>query len=373
MLGKALSAVGFLRRRIGTVLVFLPTLLAVVYFGAVATDRYVSETQFVIRTAAKPIGGSGLSALMQMTGLGRAQDEIFSVQSFIGSRNATRKLNERLPLGPIFGRPEADFVARYPSMFYGATLEELYHYLGWMVTTTYNSTTGITTMKTQAFRAEDARDIAVALLALSEQTVNELNARIQSDAVKTARDEVKRAEERLIAAQLAITKFRNAELMIDPAGSSVIVTEMIARLSAELTQTEAQSREIRAGASTNPQLPTLSRRAEALQTQIARERARISNEDEGLARKLATFERLALDREFAKQALTSVTRSLEAAEHEARRQQLYLQRVVDPVAADRAMAPERLRMIASVFGVNLLLALVGWLVASGVREHGSAR
>lgn len=373
MLGRSFAALArTFGRHTRTILVFMPTWLALIYFGVIASDRYVSETQFVIRTAAKPVGGSGLSALMQMTGLGRAQDEVFSVQSFIGSRNAMRQLAERLPLREIYSRPEADFIARFPSFIYGDTFEEMYNFLAWMLTTTYNSTTGITSLKVQAFRPEDARNVAMALLELGEQTVNQLNARIHADAVRTAQHEVKRGEDRLVEAQIALTQFRNAETMIDPANSSVIVTELVARLGAELAQTEAQIREIKAAATNNPQLPALTRRAEAIQGQIARERARISNEGEGLATKLAGYERLVMDREFAKQTLTAVVKNLESAEHEVRRQQLYLQRVVEPIATDRAAAPERLRMIASTFIVNLILALVGWLVFSGLTEHARA-
>src|SRR5262249_9786627 len=160
-------------------------------------------------------------ALLRMTGLSRAQDDIFSVQSFISSRDAVNRLLEKLPLRDYYGDAEADFIARYPSLVYGHTLEELYAYLRWMIHTSYNSTTGITTLKVQAFRPEHAQRLATLLLDLGEETVNRMNLRIHSDAVRIAEGEVTRNEQRLITAQVAITKFRNAELMIDPAGSSV--------------------------------------------------------------------------------------------------------------------------------------------------------
>jgi capsular polysaccharide transport system permease protein len=304
-----------------------------------------------------------------MTGLARAQDEVFSVQAFLRSRDAVDRILEELPIRDFYGHPSADPIARYPSFFYGPTVEELHKYLSWMITTSYNSTTGITTLRVQAFRPEDARAVASILLDLGEQIVNRMNARIQADAVRIAASEVKRNEDRLVEAQLAITRFRNAELIIDPAGSSIIITELIARLSAELAQTEAQIREYSAAAATNPVLSSLRRRAEALRAQIGHERQRISSDSEGLADKLATYERLALDREFAKQNLAAVVRSLETAQLEARRQQLYLERIVEPAAPDYPAAPERVRMIATAAGMNLVALLVGWLIWSGLREH----
>lgn len=366
--GAARQSAAWLRRYARMFLLFSPSLIAFVYFGFVAADRYVSEAQFVVRTAAKPASAS-FGALLQMTGLGRAQDEIFSVLSFMKSRSAVEGLAERLPLSEIYGRPEADAVARYPSLFYGATEEELHKYLNWMITTNYISTSGITTLKVQAFRPRDAQAVAALLLDLGEQTVNRMNDRIRDDAVRVAEDEVSRNEKRMIEAQVAITKFRNAELMIDPSGSSIVVSELIARLSAELAQTQAQIREMSAGSPNNPMLSSLNRRTDALQGQIAQERRRISTDSEGLADKLAVYERLVLDREFAKQTLSAAARSLEVAQQDGRRQQLYLERIVEPAVPDYAIAPERIRMIATSIAVNVILLLVGWLIFAGIREH----
>ena len=58
-----------------------------------------------------------------------------------------------------------------------------------------------------------------------------------------------------------------------------------------------------------------------------------------------------------------------AASFEAARQQLYIERVVEPNLPDYPLHPERIRLVLTVFFDNLLLLLIGWLVYSGVREH----
>ncbi|MGE0769137.1 MAG: capsule biosynthesis protein [Hyphomicrobiaceae bacterium] len=364
---------GGLWRTAKIVAAFMPTILATLYFGAFASDRYVSEAKFVVRSASRPAGGAGLGALLQMTGLSRAQDEVFAVHSFLTSRSAVERLLARLPLRDYYGHREADWIARYPSPIFGPSAEDFYRYFNYMISTAYNSTTGITTLRVQAFGAQDAKAVADALLDLGEQTVNQMNDRIYRDAIRVAAAEVSQNQDDLISSQQELTRFRNSELMIDPAGSSVIVTELIGKLGADLAQTEAVMREMSAASAASPQIASQRQRAEALQAQIARERARISDKSEGLASKLATYERLVLDREFAKQKLATSVRSLESAQAESRRQQLYLERVVEPVIADKAMAPERLRMIASSMGLNLIFAITGWLVVSGLREHEAQR
>lgn len=350
----------------------LPTLLAIVYFGFIAADRYVSEAVFVVRTAAKPLGTGGLGAVLQMTGLSRSQDDTFSVHDFITSRDAVRRLQAALPLADIYGRAEADAIARYPNLVYGASTEELHKYLLWMIDVTFNTNTGLSTLRVQAFRAEDAQAVAAALLDFSEQLVNEMNDRIQADTVRVNVEEVERNQRRLVEAQIAITRFRNQELMIDPAQSSVIVSELVAKLAAELAQVQTGISEMMQSSPSNPQLPGLRRRADVLAAQIARERTRISDSSDGLANKLAQYEALNMEREFAKQALTASETALETARLEARRQQLYLQRVVQPGVPDYPLMPDALRSIVTVFGINLVAVLVGWLILSGIREHAAA-
>jgi capsular polysaccharide transport system permease protein len=165
--------------------VILPTLLAGLYFGVWASERYVSEASFVVRTASKS-GGAGLGGFLQMTGIVRSQDDAFTVHEYMTSRDAVNELGRQLPLREIFGRPEADFLARFPSVLYGSTDEELYLYYQKMVEVIYNSTTGISALRVQAFRPEDAEHLSRALLTLSEELVNRLNARIVNDAITLA-------------------------------------------------------------------------------------------------------------------------------------------------------------------------------------------
>lgn len=353
------------------ILALLPTILAVLYFGFIATDRYVAVAQFVVRTAAKPNGLSGLGSLLHMAGLSNSDDDTYAVQNYMTSLDAVQQLEQKLPLREYYGRPEADFIARYPSLFYGTSLEQFYDYLQWMISVVYVPATGITTIRVEAFRPEDAQAIALALLDLGEQLVNRMNERIYNDAVSVAADEVNHDQQRLVAAELDLTSFRNKEMMIDPDRSSLIVTELIARLESEVSQTKAQLTALTASSPNSPQLGILRERITALQAQILQQRSQISDQSTGLARKLAVYEQLSLQRKFAENILATASSRLETARVEAQRQQLYLDRIVEPSKADYPMAPESLRMVATVFGLNILGILVAWLVSAGIKEHAA--
>ncbi len=145
-------------------------------------------------------------------------------------------------------------IARFPNPISGDTEEELFlHYKG-KVEAIHVATTGITTLRVQAFRPEDALAVNRTLLTLGEELVNRMNERIRNDAVRFAESEVNRSQQRLVDTQIKITEFRNRELMLDPSKSSLIVAELIGRLSAELAVVTAQLREVEAASANSPQI-----------------------------------------------------------------------------------------------------------------------
>lgn len=362
---------GVLRHRRSIViwgLLGLPTWFAILYFGVMATDQYESEARFVVKSATRQNMPAGLSLLTSL-GLGRSQDDSYAVQDFVKSRDAIARLRPLLPLEQMFRDAHADFLARFPSILFRDREEEFYSYFQHMVSVVHSTTTGVTTLKVRAFAAADARAIATALLDQGEELVNRMNARARADAMKVAQAELHQAQQRLIDAQLALTAFRNRELTVDPTRNAASLGELIAQLSGELAATRAQIRELSIGSGASPQMPGLRRKETALEQQIAQERASIGRDAGGLANRIADYERLSLERDFAQKRVTAAEAELVRAREEAARQQLYLERVVEPGLPDYPMHPERIRLTLTVFFGNLLLLLIGWLVWSGTREH----
>lgn len=359
----------WLRRRAWLIL-FLPTLLSAIYLFFMASNQYESEAKFVVRSAQRPDSLGGLSFLVQL-GLQRSQDDSFVVQDFMTSRDAVRELQQRLPLRAMFKTDALDIIAGYPSLLYGPREERFYKYFQTMASVVHTDKTGISTLKVRAFSAENAKEIADTLLQLGEGLVNRLNERLLRDAVGRAEDEVAGAQDRVIAAQAALTTFRNKELLIDPTRNAVALAELIAKLSTELATTRAQISEAKMNSSTGPQLPVLKRKAIALDEQIVSERARVARSSDGLAERIATYERLVLEREFANKMLGTNEADLVRAKAEAAKQLLYLERVVEPNLADYSAQPKRLGSVLTVFAANLLLVLISWLVFTGIREHGA--
>src|SRR5260370_31827795 len=114
-----------------------------------------------------------------------------------------------------------------------------------MVSVIHVDKSGISTLSVKAFRPEDARDVAEALLTAGEALVNRINQRLQTDAIANSLADLDAAQQRMITAQAALTDFRNRELIVDPTQNAVALAELISRLSTELAATQAQISELR--------------------------------------------------------------------------------------------------------------------------------
>jgi capsular polysaccharide transport system permease protein len=346
--------------------VVVPTALAIVYFGFVMADVYISESRLVVRSperqAATPLG-----MLLRGTGFIRAQDDSFTVQEFMLSRDALRALDEQLDLRAAFAR--GDVFNRFPGLDGDDSFEEMHEYYRRKVGVRFDPASSILTVTVRAFDAATAQGVNRLLLEMSEALVNQLNERGRQDMIRFASTEVAAAEARARQAALALARFRNEQHVVDPEQQFAIPLQQIARLQDELVQTNAMLAQLRLVASENPQIPVLNNRVQSLEAEIAATSARLAGGNPSLATKVAEFQRLAFDNEFANRQLASALASLEQARNEAQRQQLYIERVAQPSLPDDAMEPRRLRAVLAVF----VLGLVAWgvlsLLVASIREH----
>ncbi|MGY5800728.1 capsule biosynthesis protein [Rhizobium sp. LEGMi12c] len=348
--------------------VIAPTLVVSAYYAFVAAPIYVSEASFVVRMAAPP-SSNVFGSLLQNSGITRSQDDTFSVQEYIRSRQALKELASKLPVRAIFGSPQADWLTRFPRFWENNSEEELYGYYSDRVSVIHNDTTGITVLRTTAFHAQDAADLNTTLLVLGGDLLERLNDRARGDAVRFADNEVQEAQQRVIDAQRNITDFRNKELMIDPNASSMSMIDLISNLTAELASTRARLAETRKTAPDSNSIPFLTSQIAALEQQIENERAKMVGSDKSVAPRIADYESLVLMREFANKALVAALDALEAARADARRQQLYLEVVVPPQMPDEAEMPYALKNIAIVFLSLSLAYLLGWLMLTAIKDH----
>ncbi|WP_217431848.1 chain-length determining protein [Brevundimonas vesicularis] len=347
-------------------IVVLPTVLAAIYLFLIATPRYVSESRFVVRSA----GGqpSALGFALQGVGLSAGSTNAFVVHDYITSRQAVVDLGRRVDILKAFNRPEIDPLSRLGGIGGLGSREDIYKGVQKYISVGYDSTTGISTLRVQAFSVQDARQLNESLLEGGERLVNNLNKRSAADAISDAERALREADERLSRSQTQLTEFRNRERFIDPAKTAQAGATLIAELEGQLAVMRAERARISAETPDSPQLSSLDSRVAAFQRQIDIEQARLAGDQDSLAPKISVYENLMMEREFADRMVAAATVALNAAQQEARRQQLYIDRVVQPDSPDEPLEPRRLQILLAVFASLLLVYGIGWLIVAGVRE-----
>ncbi|WP_213768587.1 hypothetical protein [Caballeronia sp. dw_19] len=348
--------------------VVLPTAVAVVYFGFIAANIYVSESRFVVRSPQRQVQAGVVGALLQGSGLSSADSNTYPVIDYIRSRDVLMELNQDKYIENAFSQ-QGDFVSRFHRGL-DDSFEALWKYYGnHVVSVDFDSSASITTLKVRAFTAKDAQHINELLLQYSERLVNQINARSAQDAIKFSQDQVSLATAKAKDAATALAAYRNSKTVFDPEKQSSLQLQQIASLQKDLFEAQNQLVQVQSVAPANPQIAPLKTNIATLQKQIETMTSSITGSSGSLSDKEASYVRLQLDTEFANKGLASAMASLETARAEAQRQQLYLERIVQPGTPDAAIEPKRLQSILA----TLLMGIVAWGILSifiaGMKEH----
>jgi capsular polysaccharide transport system permease protein len=353
------------------VMVLAPTLGAIVYYGLIASDVYVSESRFLVRNSQQQSSSGIVGALLQGTGLGGGHtgDDSSSVHDYILSRDALKELDEKLDLRKSFSNSDVDLFDRFPGLGTSRSFEKFFLYYGKHVAIEHDPASSISVLTVRAFTAEDAYKINHALLDISERLVNTLNDRSRRDLIDFADHEVKIASDKAKDAAIALFTYRSSEAIFQPDRQAVFQLEGVEKIQQELITTETELTQLKKLSPDNPQIGALTDRAEALRNAIASESSKVTSASGSFSARAPKYERLQLDVEFADKQLGVALAELESARAEALQKQIYIETLVQPNLPDKAMQPKRLRSMLTF----LVISFVGWAVASiliaSVREH----
>lgn len=368
-LGSRMAA-GFAAWRRFIIVVIAPTLIVAAYYYLFASDQYMSETHFIVKSGNdKSTSSPAFGQLLGLTdGGSQSQSEVTSVSDYLQSHDAVAALQSKMNLVAVFRRPGVDFISRLWTS--APTSESLLKYYRGKVQVRYDRDTGITDLTVKAFRPEDAYAIARVLITLGEQRVNAMNRRTYNDAVSLARQNLGDSERLVADVQKRLTGFRQQESDIDPESSGQAQLKLVSGLNSNLAEASAQLSAMGATLSHNsPQYVALAHQVASLKREIAAQSDKLTGSSSAIAGSLEGYEDLKIRQEFASKRYEAAAAAFDKAREDAARQQLYVIRVVEPNMPQKSLYPERLKVVLTVFFGLLLSYGIIWLIAAGVREH----
>ena len=393
---------GFWRgARLFSLTVVLPMLIGSLYLIVFAAPRFASSTSFIVRAvassaplqtaaaAATAIGRSSAGAVAaagqttvvgqqptgaaaQETSAGQqtmasavqqpgatgestiAQEETYSINAYLTSRDVVDRLSKNNRLRAILSRPEGDFLFRFPNFWLPDNEEFLYQRFLWMVSARVDSYTMISTVEVNAFEPQDAHALATAMLEYAEGLVNEMNQRAYEDGTAAAERLVAEARKEFDAAEAQLKAYRNATGSIDPQAVGESKLKVIEALWTQLAQIQATIAQQRAITPTSPNLAPLEAQAESYREEIEKRKREIAGTSGSEVDKLATYEQLTTRASLAASALAFAVAQREQARQDAERQHFFIQVISRPnLSLDYARYPRVALDLAALLAICL--------------------
>jgi capsular polysaccharide transport system permease protein len=352
-------------------LVVAPTMAAFVYFELLAANQYVAEAEFTVSAGESPLRDS-ISTLTGLPALAILQDTQI-ITNFIHSREAVDKLEQRVGLRRLYQDERADFASRFGA---NKPIERFVKYWSKVSNATIKMPGGIVKFSVRAFTPEDAKRIADATIAICEELVNGLNARINSDAISLAETELQRTSERMSKALAQLETARNESGILETSASADVINTLLKEQKSEFLalsgEYESQLKTMNAEA---PQLRELKVRMDVTQKQIADLEAQLTTAStsssepqptfavETVASAMTKFGELDVERRVSEHLYATAASALEQARIAAENKLIYLKIFERPTVPQESEYPSR-RLDIFLVAISSLAAWA-FLIAIG--------
>lgn len=347
--------------------VLLPTVLAGVYYGLIASPQYESNAIFSVQSSEQR-ASVGMEGLLAGMGSGSGSDAL-TVRSYVLSRDMLKALDGEQGFIKHYQDPRNDVLARLHS---GATFEDAYEYFEGKVYADYDQVSASIKLRVRAFSPAKAHDFAQSILRHSEDMVNKMSERQRRDRTRYAEAELKLAETRLRETRAAIVALQEKHHDFNPLQTAGAALQIRTAMEGELAKARADLMQLRSFMNADaPQVLAANEKIKAISAQIGNESKRLVDPEHslGLNASLSAFQQGTLEKEFAEKAFASASAALEMARADADRQHRYVAIIASPSNPDKSTYPHRVRSVLAAFVLTFLLLGIVSLLGATIREH----
>jgi capsular polysaccharide transport system permease protein len=342
---------------------------ATVYWGLIASDRYVSEANVLIEhtnlTSEKTLDfGSLLGG-----GSGANRPDQLLMRSYLLSTDMMNKLDAKLHLRAHYSDHSHDVLSRLASP--QVSQEAFYRYYLSRVSVEFDDYSGVLVIKAQAYDPRTAQAITKALLAEGEAHMNEIGHELAQSQVRFLESQVTAMAQRFEQARLAVLAYQNSKGTVSPESTAESNVGNINKLRA--TRVELETRRSALLAYLTPQAPgvvDLDVQLQAIDKQIGEEEGRLTGaHHNSLNKEVEEYQRLQLTAGFAEDVYKTALVGLEKGRVEATRTLKKVSVLEAPTLPDEALQPRRFYNMVTFVLVTMLVAGVLNLLAAIIRDH----
>ncbi|TGV05383.1 ABC transporter permease [Alcaligenaceae bacterium 429] len=357
--------------RLALAIIVIPMLVAILYYVFLASNRYVSSSQVVVRQAesGSQAGIPGLALLMSSIDP-VSREETLYLREYVTSSDMLNYLDEKIQWAQHFEGRWNDPLFWLPK---DATQEEKLEFYQRLVTATYDEMTGLLNVEVQALTPEFSEETLQNILQQSENFVNEISRSIAKDQLAFAQGELKDAAERYEDSKAVMLEFQRSSNLLNAQATAESRAMVIAELEAEIVKEHAKLKSLLSTLSNStPQVRAQQVRVRALEQQLAVEKQRLVSAEvdgEKLNVVAAQYRRLEIDVGIAEEFYKTSMAVVENAKLEASKKIRSLVKVVQPNMPEDSIYPRRVYNLIALFIILCLVYGITRFVIASIEDH----
>ena len=349
----------------------VPVAIATAYYGFIATDQYVSEARFTVRTSS-PVKTKDKLTEAKGTPSAKIVQDTQIISNNFETAAMVAHLEQTVDLRTLYSHEGIDWFSRLDPT---VPREELLEYWEGMVDSEIGLPGGIITLSVRAYRPEDAQRIVQAMIDRSEVLVNELNERIFGDAIEAASLALGRARDELERTRLTLQEHQNTVGVFDIEQEAENIGDLIAQVETEFLELDARYQSNLASVSeTAPHMRVMQRELVAKRDQLNQLQARLARaggtaDETSLADFNEQATRLEFERTMAEDRFEEALKVNERLRLLSSSQLMYLDPFLSPTLPETAQYPRRALMIVMVAIVSFLAWMMANVIVAKLRSR----
>jgi capsular polysaccharide transport system permease protein len=339
----------FLRWRMFWIVVVVPNIVSLIYFGIVASPVYVSNASMLVF---KPSQGSvNVNSLMSGSSDGESFEGAYILQKYIRSWTEYKNLAARIDLAQQYS--QGDFVTRYGGL---ATLFRdnevaLWNYYQRQTEVEVNEKNNIVTVQIKGYTPDFTYRLGQQMLQDAIAHIDTMNQQMERDYAANADRSRSIIQAKLERDEAALADYRAQIGVLDPDSHYTAQLNLLTSLEQSRANLESQYRTLAGATPNNPVAQNMQKGLAAITARINA----IQGDFKTLAEEYAHYHALALARDNDAALLKEVDTTAQQANLNSIKTKYYLQ-VISPISQPGSPElPRRLEWIVGIFFGSLLL------------------
>lgn len=347
----------------------IASLCAILYWGWLASDLYVSEAHIVIQRT-DVSSGQSMDFGSLLTGINNAnQADQMLLMDYLLSVDMMKKLDAKLNLRAHYSDPRRDLLSRMWDE--NSDLELFHQYYMSHTSITYDEQAGVLVIKASAYDPKMAHAIASMLVEEGGKYMNQLAQNLVKSQIAFLEQQVAQRADEFSKTRQAMLNFQNVHGLVSPQSAVETLSSVVSTLEGRLSELKTQRNTLLGYLAPNaPSVVEVDLQIKAVKKQIADEQSRLtSTSGAPLNRVLEQFVPLQFAAQFAEDVYKTALVSLETGRVEATRTLKKVSVLQSPTFPQYPLEPRRVYNIVVFILLALVVAGIVHLLAAIIRDH----